>query len=71
MSADKRLDDIAAVFRFIVLQQGALIEFFFRCFWNIDRFHCLWVESGIEHAGGVCTRSWVEVLYLLRAHVVF
>ena len=70
MGVDERLNDRAAVFRLVILQQGALVEFFLRALGHIDRLHRLRIKAGIEHTGGVGAGGGVKVLHLLGAHVV-
>ena len=71
MGADECLDDVMTIFRLVVLQKGALVEFFLCGFWNIDRLHRLRVQTGVEHTGAHGAGGGVEVLHLLRANMIF
>ena len=67
----ERLDDLFGVARLVILEQCALQCLALGGLLHEHRLEGVRVQTGIEHAGAHGARRGVEVLHLLRAHVVF
>lgn len=66
----ERLQHQRFILRNKILHQSPLHRLFLAGARDIDFLHCIWVQSGIEHAGGDCPRRGVEILHLFGVQVV-
>ena len=65
------LDDLFGVARLIILEQSALKCLALGGLLDEHRLEGVGIETGVEHAGADRAGRRVEILHLLRAHVVF